>query len=169
MNRLLAIPAVCCFVAYAGLSAAMRGPAIDQGPAARHGLPSLSRVDSGQGNSGAQPSDCNALLSVEDAQELMTSLAGEYQRPWRQWQSSPRRLYSRAAPRPVPSISADIQWASAAANPSDRLLLATIAIRAGVVSQSVPCVLDRTTSQASFFSDGQWLTAYEWLKRAPLP
>jgi len=161
MNRLLAIPAACCLVAYAALAATTHGPSKEPVPAID--------LNSAANAVPVAKEGCNTLLSVTEAQALVVSLAGEYQRPWQQWQSSPHRLYSRAAPRPVPSISAEIQWASAPANPRDGLLLASIVIRAGKVSQTVPCVIDRTSGEATFFASGQWQTSDEWLKSAPLP
>jgi hypothetical protein len=155
MNGLLAIRAICCLFAFAVLSAVLHGTAIERGPAARNSPPSVS--------------DRSTLVSIDDAQELVASLVGEYQRPWKQRESAPYRLYSRVAPRPIPSISAEIQWASSNANSSDGMLLATIDVRAGTIAHCVPCVIDRTTSQARFFAGNRWLTADEWLQGAPLP
>jgi hypothetical protein len=30
-------------------------------------------------------------------------------------------------------------------------------------------VVDRTTRQVRLFADGEWITAEQWLKKAPLP
>jgi hypothetical protein len=56
-----------------------------------------------------------------------------------------------------------------AAGQSDSFLVATIDVRIGSQSEQTPCVVDRITKQVRLFADGQWLTAEEWLKKAPLP
>jgi len=177
MNRLLVIPAACCLIAFAALLAALQG-------AVGHetGAESTQVVERGyRGEPGTKPltrnylaSDAtrandNLLMSSDEAQQVLTRLAGDYLRPWRQWESSSHRLYSRAAPRPIPSISAGIELASSAAGQSDGFLLATITVTAGARTQPVPCVVDRTTKQVRLFAEGQWQSEKEWVMNAPLP
>lgn len=177
MNRLLVIPAACCLIAFVAVLAALQG-------AVGHetGAESTQIVERGyRGESGTKPLTRNYLasdatrandhlqMSSDEAQQVLTRLAGDYLRPWRQWESSPHRLYSRAAPRPIPSISAGIDLASNAAGQSDGFLLATITVNTGKRSHSFPCVVDRTTKQVRLFAEGLWQTEVEWLEKAPLP
>jgi hypothetical protein len=109
------------------------------------------------------------LLSTEQAEHVLTALSGEFVRPWRQWESSPTRLYSRAMPRPLPSLSTEIQWAQDATSPSDSFLLASITVTKGPQTQAIPCVVNRVTQEVCLFANGHWLTAADWLKQAPNP
>jgi hypothetical protein len=108
-------------------------------------------------------------LSVTDARQTLSTLTDEYIRPWRQWETAPYRLYSRAAVRPIPTISARIEWATIGTGESDSFFAATIVIDKGPRSATIPCVVDRSTKRLTLFEDGQWLTEAEWLKTAPLP
>jgi hypothetical protein len=172
MNRSLAIPAAGCCVAFVALLATLhvatgRETATDL---ARSRVASLDREVAPvlpPASFSASIAEGDQLLSPNDAQQLLAALSGEYLRPWRQWQTSPRRMYSRAAVRPVPSISAEIILSSS--DEEDPFLLATVAITTGRRTDAVPAVVDRTTKQVRLFSDGQWLTQAEWIKKAPLP
>ena len=121
MNRSLAIPAGCCFFAFAVLLAALHGAVGREAPAET----SQSGLASHHGDRGTIPParTCSALvsnandnrrLSIDEAEQLLTTLSSQYVRPWRQWAESPRRLYSRAAARPIPTISASIQMSPGA-------------------------------------------------------
>jgi len=176
MNRSLVIPAGCCLFAFAALLTALHGVA------GRENAAETARFDASERREdrGTMPATSahplpeaasakgNLLLSRKEAEQVLTKLSGEYLRPWRQWETSPRHLYSRAAPRPIPTISAKIEMSSLAGQ-NDSFLVATIAVSAGERSWSVPCVVDRMTKKVRLFAGGQWLTADEWLKQAPLP
>ena len=177
MNRSLVIPAGCCLFAFAVLLATLHG-AVSRGAIAE---PAQSSAPGGRGVRGAaaptlvdpesDASQANGvlLLSAEDGEQVLTSITGEYMRPWRQWEASPRRLYSRAAPRPIPTIAATVGMPPGAAGQGDSFLVATIDVRIGSRSEQIPCVVDRVSKQVRLFADGQWLTEEEWLKKAPLP
>jgi hypothetical protein len=199
MNRSLGIPAGCCLFAFAALWVALQASDGQEPDACQAALARAGR-HADLGTSPALPAspvspttgayaNGPALLSIEQAEQLLTGLAGEYLRPWREWASSPRRLFSRVAPRPIPAIDALVEMSPGAISEGDRFVLATIAIRIGppsddalpqripsqaartetMESQLVPCFVDRTTQQVRLFADGQWLTSTEWLKTAPLP
>jgi hypothetical protein len=120
--------------------------------------------------SGIPREQARSLLSPDEAHERLTALTGEYLRPWKQWESSPRRLYSRIAPRPIPSLSAEVEMTASAPEPQESFVLAVIKVtRQGDEPQQVPCIVDRTTRQVRLFTDGRWLTSEEWLKQAPTP
>src|SRR5688572_26235327 len=164
MNRSLTIPAGCCLVAFAALLAAFHGSTGRKAAEAGEYLTAESRVD--RPTLPLPPQD--RLLSSNEAQQMLTALAGEHLRPWQRWQTSPHRMFSRAAPRPVPSISAEIQLAQQGSQ-SDSFLLASIVVIKGNQSEPVPCVVDRASRHVLLFAGGQWLTADEWVRRAPLP
>lgn len=174
MNRSLVIPAACCLFAFAVMLAALHGV----GGWETATQPAQSGAPSRLGDRGTKPitraysaSEVHdgRLLSSEEAEQVLSTLAGEYLRPWRQWETSPRRLYSRAAPRPIPTISAKIELSQVATGQSDSFLVAVITVSKGAQSQPVPCVVDRITQEVRLFSEGQWLSKDEWLKKAPLP
>jgi len=175
MNRWLFVPAGCCLLAYAALFAAIHSRANGETVAG----PVRSEADLRGGETApflsaslaplAAAGEDSTLLSVDEAEQLLTKLSGEFMQPWRQWEASPHRLYSRAAPRPIPSISAKIQLVERESNQRDGVLLATITVRTGEHSQSIPCAVDRITKRARLFSNGEWLTAKEWLMTAPSP
>ena len=174
MNRSLSIPAVCCLVAFAAVVAALQGAtgresrAKQLSAAPRYG--DRAALPAHAAYSAPRPADPSGqpLLTGGQAQEQLTALAGEYLRPWKEWESSPRRYFSRAAPRPVPSISADIEFAQQESS-SDSFLLASITVTTGARSQAVPCVVDRRTRQVQLFDGEKWLTADQWLEKSPLP
>jgi hypothetical protein len=179
MNRSLLVPAVCCAFGFVALLAILhqaagreaatadarqtvrvarvtRDPELVASSYTRPAVPDLNRLQN------------SPLLSPQDAEAALTTLSGEYLRPWRKWETSPHRIYSRAMPRPIPSIAAEVAL-SPRTTEADSFLLATITIRTGKQSQAVPCVVDRISKQVRLFADGQWLSEDEWLKTAPLP
>ncbi len=164
MNRSLMVPAAFCLIAFASLLAALRGA-----PAAPR---DMNRAAADAAITSAPRADAPAItrrLAIEEAAEILTTLRGEYLRSWREWERSPHRLYSRAAPHPIPSISAEVTMSPGAAGESEGCLFATIDIQIGSQSQRIPCVVDRSTKRVQLFALGQWLTADEWLKQAPQP
>jgi hypothetical protein len=162
MNRLLTIPAGFCLVAFAALLAGLHGATGRETAAGRVPLVATSRPV-------ATATSGRSLQSPASAERALTALAGEYIRPWRERAASPYRLYSRAAPRPIPSISADVQLVEHNGRSSDAFLLASIVINTGDSSHPVPCVVDRATNQVQLFADGKWLAAEDWLATARMP
>lgn len=163
MNRSLWIPAGCCLLGFVALLAIL------QGATSREANAETTRLRETLNDDRAPMlSTSDSLLSRADAERALTTLSGEYLRPWRQRENSPHRLYSRAAVRPIPSISAEVAM-STDADESDQLLLATITVRTGAKSQPIPCVVDRVTQRASLFHDGRWVSEKEWLTNTPLP
>jgi len=176
MNRSLVFPAGCCLFAFTALLAALHG-AKGREASAKTALfgAAWHRADRNPAPSTRacstlpNPHTNGTLLSSEEAKQVLTTLAGEYVRPWQEWEASPHRLYSRAAPRPLPPIYATVEMSPHAIGPSDALLVATIAISSEGQSEPVPCVVDRITKQVRLYAEGQWLTDDEWLKTAPRP
>jgi hypothetical protein len=174
MNRALILPAGVCLIAFAALLATV-GPygrastaATKLGAARR--LADRGSISTQAGAAFKVPNASDVLpLSDSDARKLVSTHADEYLRPWRQWETSPHRWYSRAAPRPIPTINVEIVMAPVTKGQSNSFLLGTIAIIMGARSQPVPCIVDRTTRRAWMSVDGQWLTEDEWLKKAPVP
>jgi hypothetical protein len=168
MNRSLTIPAICSLAAFVGLLAVLHGAPTNDPPASRSRSSTVAVHP--VATSGIPREPARSLLSPDEAREQLTALTGEYLRPWKQWESSPRRLYSRVAPRPIPSLSAEVEMTASSTEPQESFVLAVITIsRAREVEQRIPCLVDRTTSQIRLFADGQWLTSEDWLKRAPTP
>ena len=188
MNRWLSIPAGCCFVAfgfvYAVLHGAVGGESVSN---LRRPIPAVGseNAPAPTATGPLAPQDAR-LVSIAEAERTLVSLRDAWLRPWRQWESSPHRLYSRAAPRPIPSMSAEIQLASESLSESDGCLVGVISVHkglpagpyglpaasmpgAGSETSSIPCVVDRLTSRVRFFHNGRWLTDDEWLTTAPLP
>jgi len=176
MYRSLVISAGCSLLAFFALVAVFHGAV---GPATFAEGTQL-RVPWRRGHQGTPPfaRDCSAshishangnfLLSINDADQSLKALVDEYLRPWRQWETSPRRLYSRAAPRPIPTMYANIEMSPSTLGQSDSFLVATIAVGTEAHPQVVPCVVDRITKRVGFYVEGQWLTEDEWLKSASL-
>jgi hypothetical protein len=158
MNRLLLIPAVGCLVAF-GVAAASfyRAEGREQDTEAVAYLAPKSRDLRDEG-----------ALAPRDAEQKLQALAAQYLQPWRQWESSPHRLLSRVAPRPVPSISEQIQLVDSRNQPAG-CCLATITITIGEQAEQTPCIVDCRSGEVHLFDGGKWLTEYEWLKQAPLP
>jgi hypothetical protein len=113
--------------------------------------------------------DHELLLSIENAEQSLKALVDEYLSSWRQWETSSHRLYSRAAPRPIPTMYANIGMSPSTLGQSDGFLVAAVAVGTEAHPQVIPCVVDRITKRCGFFVDGHWLTEDEWLKSAPLP
>jgi hypothetical protein len=168
MNRSLTVPAVCCLAAFAAVLAALHGATgretTRQTSQGREYLAAASRTERATTPIAAQAD----LLSSDQAKQALTALTGQYVRPWRERQNSPYRMFSRAAPRPIPSISAEIQLADSGSH-SDKFLLASIVVTKANQSQPTPCVVDRATGQVRLFAGGRWLAANEWLATAPMP
>lgn len=156
MNRFMVIPAIGSVVIFAGVLAFF------------HNAPARERTSNTQQS--YAPAE---RISFAEAEEQLTKLTGDYLRPWREYENSPRRLYSRAAPRPIPSISASIELATTAEErktmQTDNLLVATVVIKTGPQMQRIPCVIDRQGNDVRLFASDQWVTAKEWLMMAPMP
>jgi hypothetical protein len=156
MTRSIWIPAIGCLAAFAALWATLQG-------ATRRSTVDVLR-------SASAPSEATrGSLSIDEAEQVLSALSSEYLRPWRALETSPHRLYSRAAPRPIPPSYANVELAAASAQ-SEAFLVATLSIsKAGGPAQQVPCVVDRSTRQVRLFAAGQWQDESEWLANAPLP
>ena len=152
MNRWLVIPAGCCLVAFIALWTGLGGAA-SKGFSARDSVKAAAVT--------------RESLALEEVKQSLTALTGEYLRPWRQRETSPRHLFSRAAPRPIPSISAEVLFAGTDVQ-SEGLAVAAIVIT-GPYPETVPCVVDRSTGRVRLFAGGQWLTEAEWLGQAQMP
>jgi hypothetical protein len=170
MNRSLMIPAGCCLCAFAGLMVAFHAAAGRESASQRQILATASLSGDRRATTppAADTMAANSLVTADEAEQLLTALADEYIRPWRKWQNSPHRLYSRAAPRPIPTITTEVAM-SAVSTDESSFLLASIQVQRGKQSQQVPCVIDRKTKEVRLFADSQWLGAQDWLKQAPLP
>jgi len=174
MNRAIVIPAGFCLVAIVALLATIRGEGRRSTAFSASLPPTVQRTDSDATSSlHAIPAPRlssvhqTPLLSEEEAQQQLSALVDQYMRPWREWENSPQRFYSRAAPRPIPSISAEI--AIVPSIQSDGFLLGTITVKVGTRSEHIPCVLDRMSKVVWLSASGQWLTAEQWVKKAPVP
>lgn len=165
MNRSLVVPAG-CLCAFAALLAVLPG-----GDGRESAADSVLRgeVSTRAALDLAVPIGGQDLLPHAEAERMLTKLSGEYLRPWRQWENSPQRLYSRAAPRPIPSMSAEVALSAGETLESDSFVLATIDIRTGERLERVPCVVDRATRQVQLFAGGQWVSSDQWLETAPVP
>jgi hypothetical protein len=150
MNRALVIPAVGCVLVFAGTFAMLHRAAGETGPKADVAPPAVYER-------GREP------------ETKLKTLAAEYVRPWQEYQRSPARLYSRVAPRPVPSIGAEVELVTTDAAPGGSVLLATIHVSIGDQKTSTPVIVDRDTKEVRVFSQGKWQNTYDWLKTAPNP
>src|SRR5262245_14986555 len=118
MNRSLMIPAVCCVFAFAGLLATFHrvaggGPGADlaQFVAVGHRVDLEALTSSRDSARPAVPNASgHAPLSIVEAEQALVALTDEYLRPWRKLEASPHRLYSRVAPRFIPSITATVEF-----------------------------------------------------------
>jgi len=176
MNRAIVIPAGFCLLALTALLATIRGENRHSNAFSTSPPPKEQQTDSDAKSSppaipasGLSSSNQASLLSDEEAQQQLSVLADQYQRPWREWENSPHRFYSRAAPRPIPSISAEIAIAPSTKVQSDSFLLGAITVKIGARSEHIPCVIDRTSKIVWLSASGQWLTEEEWLAKAPAP
>lgn len=176
MNRAIAIPAGLCLVAIAALLATIRGES-RRSTAFSASLPStVQRSDLEVSSSPPTISTAEVviphetpLLSEEEARGRLTALVDEYQRPWQEWQNSPHSLYSRAGPRQIPPISAEIAIVPMTEVLSENLMLGTITVKIGTRSEHIPCVVDRMSKVVWLSTSGQWLTEEQWVKKAPVP
>ena len=158
MNRLLLIPAVGCLAAFVVAAAGLyRADGREPKTATVAYVAPQSR----------DPRDESALAPREAEQKLQ-ALTAQYLQPWRNWETSPRRMFSRAAPAPVPSISERIELVDSAAHPAG-CWLATITVTIGDEPEQTPCVVDRHSGEVRLFAGGKWLAEDEWLALAPLP
>jgi hypothetical protein len=117
----------------------------------------------------ASISRSDATPSIDKVEQRLAALTGDYIRPWKQLESSSHRRFSRAAVRDVPPIYAKVELAAHSAGGTEGLVVATIAISKGGETETVPCVVDRTTNQVRLFAGEQWLTEDQWLSQAPRP
>jgi len=164
MNRSFILPVFCAVLAFVALSVAFRGAI---GRESVYNIPQSAINESRTSTipNAAAPID---LLTVADAEKILGTLADEFTRPWRKVQSAPRLIYSRAAPRPIPTIESKIELAKGG-DARDMLVLATITIHNGEHPDAFPCVIDRSTKQVRLYAAGQWQTQSEWLATAPSP
>ena len=164
MTRSIWIPAGGCLIAFAALLATL------QGAARLEVARDSSRPDARSLRAATLPPSqlepdqlSSRQLSAGEAEQMLTALAGEYLRPWREWESSPRHLYSRVAPRPHPTSYANLEM-PAPERHSDSFMVASFSVsKAGAPAQQVPCVVDRATGQVRLFEGGKWLPADEWV------
>lgn len=165
MKRALLIPGVVSVAAFVGLVAILSGATSSRRDDAREltAISPVAALPQGIAATGA------SLLSQEDAERALARVTDDYTRDWRTWENARRHIYSRVAPRHVSPIEANIQWASTESGAGEAAFLAAIVVTAGKSSDTIPCVIDRTTGQMAFFADGQWLAQDAWLKTAPLP
>lgn len=153
MNRALVIPAVGCLLVFAGTFVMMHHAAGESGRKGETPAPMPAREN-------AAPTEPEAKLKA---------LAADYVRPWQEYQKSPARLYSRIAPRPVPSIEAEVELVTTDVAPMGAPLLATIHVKIGDQKSSTPCLIDRDTKEIRLFANGKWQKTDDWLKSAPNP
>ena len=158
MNRLLLIPAVGCLVAFGVAAAGLyRAEGREQKTSAVAYVAPQSRDLRDE-----------AALVPHEAEQKLQALTAQYLKPWRDWETSPHRLVSRAAPRPVPSISERIELVDSATHPAG-CWLATITVTIGDQPEQTPCIVDRHSGEVRLFASGKWLAEDEWLAMAPLP
>lgn len=150
MNRALVIPAVGCVMVFAGMFAMLHRAAGESGPKADVAPPA-------------------AYERGREPEAKLKALAADYIRPWQEYQRSPARLYSRVAPRPVPSIGAEVELVTTDVAPSGAPLLATIHVSIGDQKSSTPCIIDRDTKEIRLFAQGKWQKVEDWMKTAPNP
>jgi hypothetical protein len=173
MNRSLAIPAVGCLITFALVLAAVHKTA-DSAPSDSPGEnaagPEHAFVSIPLKSPKARPADQKvedaAPMTDDEAREVLKKLTEKYMQPWREWEKSPHRLYSRAAPRPVPSISSDVTVLPPS-EPTDSFLLATIEIKTGSHLQSTPCIIERRTKRVVLFANGRWIPGEKWATEGP--
>jgi hypothetical protein len=177
MNRSLVIPGGICLISFVALVVILYGAAQTGTLTARE----MSDFNDHQkraavmaltaGNYPAAILNTRTELLIDEnvAHHILTALVAEYMHPWREWEQSSHHSYSRAAPRQIPSISAEIDLSPAATGKDARFWLGTIVINTGLKSQPTGSVIDRLTKQVWMFSDGNWLTGEQWAATAPQP
>jgi hypothetical protein len=152
MNRALVIPAVGCVMVFAGTFAMLHRAAGETGR---------------KGETPPAPARENAAITEPEAK--LKAIAADYVKPWQDYQKSPARLYSRIAPRPVPSIEAEVELVTTDVAPMGAPLLATIHVKIGDQKSSTPCLIDRDTKEIRLFAQGKWQKVEDWMKSAPNP
>jgi hypothetical protein len=167
---MLIVPAGCCLVAFAVLWAGLGGAAVressDSQIATRDNLGAAKASPYSRSQALAEG---NQSLALDEVERSLAALSGEYIRPWRQRETSPRHLYSRASPRPIPTMSAEVEMTADEDVQAEGMAVATLVIKTGTRVETVPCVVDRFTRRVRIFAGGQWLTETQWLAQAPLP
>lgn len=158
MNRWLLIPAVVCAAVFAIVVAGLYQAEGREQRAAAVAYVSPDRP----------PTPLKVAIAPSESEQKLQALTARFLQPWRKWESSPHRLYSRVAPQPIPSIAEEIQWADSSKQPSG-CRLATITITIGEQAEQTPCIVDAGSGEVRLFADGKWLAEEEWLKLAPLP
>jgi hypothetical protein len=180
MNRALTIPAASCLIvfviAFAALHDSLNSAAADNRPtdvnAKRVVNPESSLTSIPLPGTKLRPagSPANPLtpMSNDEAREALTKLTEKYTQPWHEWENSPTRLYSRAAPRQVPAISTSVT-VTTPDDPRDGFFLATIEVKIGRDAQPAACMIDRTSKRVFVFKDGAWIAGDKWAEAGPLP
>jgi hypothetical protein len=170
MNRWTFIPAACSLFAFVALWTTLQGAIREERLSRTSSMaPRIERETISIAPAVPAPARSNDPLTPRSTEQRLNHLATEYLRPWRQWENSPHRLYSRVSPTPIPEIKAEIILVDSAADQNDSSLLATIKVTTGGHSQLMPCVVDRTSQNVSVFTDGRWHSEEDWLKMAPVP
>ncbi len=181
MNRSLWIPACFCVTGFAALTAAFHmaagrentAQAAERTAATNRGQPTVATYAAAAStlatSSTPARSDVEKHLSQTEAEQMLTTLAAEYLRPWREWEASPRRLFSRVAPRPIPAILAKVEMTPSPGDQHENFAMAAIVVRKGEQTETYPCVVARGSQAVWVFADGKWLPSDNWLAAAPLP
>ena len=175
MNRALAIPAVSCLIVFVLVFVALQKAADSASPQgsgtdaanAKQSLASIP-IPNAKERLEAEPANPQVMLSSDAAGESLTKLTDKYAQPWHDWENSPHHTYSRAAPRPVPSMTTEVTI-EPPSDPHDGFFLATIEIKIGQQLQQLACVIDRSTKRAFVFKDGMWVAGDKWAAVGPLP
>lgn len=182
MNRFLWIPACLCVVGFAALTATFHFAAGQENAAqSAEGRAATNRGPSPAVNAYAAASSVSATsstasrsvvekhLSPSECEQVLTALATAYLQPWREWEASPRRLFSRVAPRPIPAILAKVEMAPSSGDQPEGFVTAAIVVQKGEQAETYPCVVARDTQAVWVFADGKWMPSATWLTTAPLP
>jgi hypothetical protein len=170
MNRWTFIPAACILFAFVALWTTLQGAIRDERLSRTSATaPRMEPETIGIATAVPARARANDPLTPRSIEQRLNHLATEYLRPWRKWENSPHRLYSRVSPTPIPEIKAEIILVESTVNQNGGSLLAAIKVTTGGHSQLMPCVVDRISQNVSVFADGRWLSEEEWLTTAPLP
>jgi len=170
MNLKLTIPALASLAAFLGTMLVLNqsgGQQPDEANARAALTAAAANVPLTDTAQDAVPLKSPGRLNQTQAKTLLESYIASYSKPWQDYAQSPHHLMSRVAPRPIPSLHARIEWASAIE--TDNQLLATIRISRGLETTAAPCVIDRASKQVRIFANDQWLSAEDWVKTAPQP
>jgi hypothetical protein len=155
MNRSLWIPAIGCVVGFASLYALLN-----------RAVGEAQSADALVATSNALPSE-PAPLAASEAEHVLASLCDAYRERWRAWETSPHRLFSRAAVKPVSPRSIEFALSPASTAGDDAFLLATIRVHERTQVQTIPCVVHPQTKQVRLFYEGSWVTGDDWLQTIP--